>query len=74
MQLRRQIKNLGKNALNKCTWAVKAFHKLLSYTSVSNLIAVVALLIAYNSLRVSNRSLDTSLSMDAFVNKTKNEA
>ena len=70
MQLKKLIKDLGISVINKCKWCVVTIHKVLSYSSVSNVIAIVALLIAYNSLKIANKSLNTSLGVDTFVNKS----
>jgi len=47
-----------------------AILKIITHKAANNIISLAALLIAFSSLYVSKKSLDTSLSVDTFVKKT----
>ena len=58
---------LGANLTKACKWV---FAFLLRLFTLTNIISILALAIAYLSLTISRKSLDTSLSVDTFVKKT----
>ena len=63
-------KNLEKTTSNKFKMAGLAILKIITHKAANNIISLAALLIAFSSLYVSKKSLDTSLSVDTFVKKT----
>jgi hypothetical protein len=72
MQQKKQKKSLEmRKRMHKIYTVSSTFiRKVFSLQATSNILAAIALLVAWNSLTISKKSLDTALGVDTFVKET----